>query len=111
MQAVDGGNVHACQPLKPHTQMTRLRVSGCLQADLRVLGSLACENACSSDSVNARSRPAADGHRPGRLRQRRGAQCLGHTYCGDFHLRGADLRARGLNRIGNMLVRSLALES
>lgn len=34
-----------------------------------------------------------------------GRQCLGHTYCGDFHLRGAELRARGLNRIGNMLVR------
>jgi hypothetical protein len=34
-----------------------------------------------------------------------GAQCLGHTYCGDFHLRGADLRKKGLNRVGNMLVR------
>lgn len=31
-------------------------------------------------------------------------QCLGHTYVGDFALRGADLRKRGLNRIGNMLV-------
>ena len=29
---------------------------------------------------------------------------MGPTYLGDFHLRGADLRARGLNRIGNMLV-------
>jgi deoxyhypusine synthase len=26
------------------------------------------------------------------------------TYVGDFHLAGADLRRRGLNRIGNMLV-------
>jgi deoxyhypusine synthase len=26
------------------------------------------------------------------------------TYVGDFQLRGADLRKRGLNRIGNMLV-------
>lgn len=31
-------------------------------------------------------------------------KCLGHTYVGDFQLRGADLRKRGLNRIGNMLV-------
>lgn len=35
-------------------------------------------------------------------------QCLGDTYCGDFSLKGADLRARGLNRVGNMLVRSPA---
>lgn len=26
------------------------------------------------------------------------------TYVGDFQLKGADLRRRGLNRIGNMLV-------
>ena len=26
------------------------------------------------------------------------------TYAGDFHLRGKDLRAHGLNRVGNMLV-------
>ena len=31
-------------------------------------------------------------------------QCLGDTYCGDFSLKGAELRARGLNRVGNMLV-------
>ncbi|KAK9831860.1 hypothetical protein WJX81_002783 [Elliptochloris bilobata] len=31
-------------------------------------------------------------------------KCLGNTYCGDFALKGADLRARGLNRVGNMLV-------
>jgi deoxyhypusine synthase len=31
-------------------------------------------------------------------------QCLGKTYLGDFSLKGADLRKRGLNRIGNLLV-------
>lgn len=31
-------------------------------------------------------------------------QCLGPTYMGDFHLKGADLRTKGLNRIGNLLV-------
>jgi hypothetical protein len=31
-------------------------------------------------------------------------QCLGPTFAGDFHLKGADLRKRGLNRIGNLLV-------
>jgi len=31
-------------------------------------------------------------------------KCLAPTYTGDFHLRGADLRKRGLNRIGNLLV-------
>ncbi|GFH28771.1 uncharacterized protein HaLaN_27316, partial [Haematococcus lacustris] len=31
-------------------------------------------------------------------------KCLAHTYVGDFHLKGAELRAQGLNRIGNMLV-------
>ncbi|GAB4820672.1 hypothetical protein N2152v2_007718 [Parachlorella kessleri] len=31
-------------------------------------------------------------------------KCMGDTYMGDFHLAGADLRRRGLNRIGNMLV-------
>ena len=35
-------------------------------------------------------------------------QCLGDTYCGDFSLKGAELRARGLNRVGNMLVRTPA---
>lgn len=29
---------------------------------------------------------------------------MSHTYLGDFALKGADLRSRGLNRIGNMLV-------
>lgn len=32
-------------------------------------------------------------------------QCLAPTFVGDFQLKGADLRRRGLNRIGNMLVR------
>ena len=31
-------------------------------------------------------------------------KCLGKTFLGDFALRGADLRKRGLNRIGNLLV-------
>eukprot|EP00958_Prasinococcus_capsulatus_P017905 scaffold2051_cov389-Prasinococcus_capsulatus_cf.AAC.14 len=31
-------------------------------------------------------------------------KCLAHTYMGDFTLKGADLRSKGLNRIGNMLV-------
>ena len=31
-------------------------------------------------------------------------QCLGPTYTGDFALKGSDLRKRGLNRVGNMLV-------
>lgn len=31
-------------------------------------------------------------------------KCLGSTVLGDFHLPGADLRKRGLNRIGNLLV-------
>lgn len=31
-------------------------------------------------------------------------KCMGPTYLGDFHLKGADLRKKGLNRIGNMLV-------
>mmetsp|Transcript_3988 Transcript_3988/g.10273 ORF Transcript_3988/g.10273 Transcript_3988/m.10273 type:complete len:365 (+) Transcript_3988:117-1211(+) len=31
-------------------------------------------------------------------------KCLGKTYLGDFALKGADLRKRGLNRIGNLLV-------
>jgi deoxyhypusine synthase len=31
-------------------------------------------------------------------------QCLAPTYMGDFHLKGAELRREGLNRIGNMLV-------
>lgn len=31
-------------------------------------------------------------------------KCMGPTFLGDFHLKGADLRRRGLNRVGNMLV-------
>lgn len=31
-------------------------------------------------------------------------KCMGHTYVGDFALKGAELRMKGLNRIGNMLV-------
>ncbi|WIA33535.1 hypothetical protein OEZ86_006659 [Tetradesmus obliquus] len=31
-------------------------------------------------------------------------KCMGHTYLGDFALKGKELRAKGLNRIGNMLV-------
>jgi Deoxyhypusine synthase len=31
-------------------------------------------------------------------------QCLAPTYLGDFALRGLELRQRGLNRVGNMLV-------
>lgn len=31
-------------------------------------------------------------------------KCLAHTYKGDFSLRGADLRAKGKNRIGNLTV-------
>lgn len=31
-------------------------------------------------------------------------KCMASTYAGDFHLRGQDLRAQGLNRVGNMLV-------
>lgn len=31
-------------------------------------------------------------------------KCLGTTHLGQFHLDGADLRKRGLNRIGNLLV-------
>ena len=31
-------------------------------------------------------------------------KCLGETYLGDFALKGADLRKRGLNRIGNLVV-------
>ncbi|KAJ3292888.1 hypothetical protein HK104_004926 [Borealophlyctis nickersoniae] len=31
-------------------------------------------------------------------------KCLGPTYLGAFHLSGADLRKKGLNRIGNLLV-------
>lgn len=31
-------------------------------------------------------------------------KCLASTYVGDFHLKGAELRARGINRIGNLLV-------
>jgi len=31
-------------------------------------------------------------------------KCLRHTYMGDFKLKGADLRKKGINRIGNLLV-------
>ncbi|XP_068130311.1 deoxyhypusine synthase isoform X2 [Hyperolius riggenbachi] len=31
-------------------------------------------------------------------------KCLAPTFVGEFNLRGADLRARGINRIGNLLV-------
>lgn len=31
-------------------------------------------------------------------------KCMGPTYVGDFQLKGADLRRKGLNRVGNMLV-------
>lgn len=31
-------------------------------------------------------------------------KCLGSTVLGDFHLPGAELRKKGLNRIGNLLV-------
>ena len=31
-------------------------------------------------------------------------KCLAPTYRGDFSLSGADLRSKGLNRIGNLLV-------
>ncbi|XP_072299573.1 deoxyhypusine synthase-like [Eucyclogobius newberryi] len=31
-------------------------------------------------------------------------KCLAHTYLGDFNLSGKDLRQRGFNRIGNLLV-------
>ncbi|NXT38500.1 DHYS synthase, partial [Pelecanoides urinatrix] len=31
-------------------------------------------------------------------------KCLAPTYIGDFSLRGRDLRQRGINRIGNLLV-------
>ena len=31
-------------------------------------------------------------------------KCLAHTYVGDFHLSGRDLRLKGQNRIGNLVV-------
>jgi len=31
-------------------------------------------------------------------------KCMAPTYIGDFHLPGGDLRDRGINRIGNLLV-------
>ncbi len=31
-------------------------------------------------------------------------KCLGKTYLADFNLDGADLRQRGMNRIGNLVV-------
>ena len=31
-------------------------------------------------------------------------QCLAPTYSGEYHLKGAELRRNGMNRIGNMVV-------
>ena len=31
-------------------------------------------------------------------------KCMANCYMGDFHLQGSDLRDRGINRIGNLLV-------
>lgn len=31
-------------------------------------------------------------------------KCLGHTYIGDFSLKGKELRLKGINRTGNLLV-------
>ena len=31
-------------------------------------------------------------------------KCFRHTYMGDFKLKGADLRKKGINRIGNLLI-------
>lgn len=31
-------------------------------------------------------------------------KCMGKTYVGDFHMKGAELRMKGQNRIGNMIV-------
>lgn len=31
-------------------------------------------------------------------------KCLGHTYLGDFNLDGAQLRKKGMNRIGNLVI-------
>ena len=31
-------------------------------------------------------------------------KCLAPTYMGDFSLKGSDLRKKGINRIGNLLV-------
>jgi len=31
-------------------------------------------------------------------------KCMADSYIGEFSLRGADLRAKGLNRIGNLIV-------
>ena len=31
-------------------------------------------------------------------------KCLGHTYIGDFSLKGKELRRKGINRTGNLLV-------
>jgi len=31
-------------------------------------------------------------------------KCMANTYLGDFHLAGKDLRKRGMNRIGNLLI-------
>ena len=31
-------------------------------------------------------------------------KCLGKTYLADFHMDGADLRRRGLNRVGNLVL-------
>ena len=31
-------------------------------------------------------------------------KCFTHHYIGDFKLKGSDLRAQGINRLGNLLV-------
>ena len=31
-------------------------------------------------------------------------KCMGHMYVGDFKLKGSDLRSKGINRTGNLLV-------
>lgn len=31
-------------------------------------------------------------------------KCLADTFIGDFHLRGSQLREKGINRIGNLFV-------
>ena len=31
-------------------------------------------------------------------------KCLAPTYLGDFKLKGAELRAKGINRLGNLLI-------
>ena len=31
-------------------------------------------------------------------------KCMADTYVGDFHLKGTDLRKKGINRIGNLVI-------